>query len=348
MKRRIISTLLISVMVITLAAGCGTDTSKDTDTKTATEEKTDAEGDGDSSGEEKKLKIAYSIPEMFSTFWAACIKGFEDQCAEYGYEAITLDPNGDTELQMSQLVNQATTGADAIVISPIEKDTIGPTVDQITGQGIPVFCIDRKGSGDVTTMLTTDNYQAGVDMAKQMIEDYGESFKLLIVQGVLSDQPTIDRTAGVEDTIKDYPGIELVGDPSAGEYSEEAAMSVVKNYLESNPDIDVIFLDTDALLKGAYAAITESGHTGLVGEDNHVGLYSVDGEGFVLDMIREGTCDGVYSQYPITLGADVVTKIKEYHEGGKLDSEYNYGGDVVTCENIESFGNDTLWGDLVR
>lgn len=299
-------------------------------------------------GEAENLKIAYSIPQMFSTFWAACIKGFEDQCAEYGYEAITLDPNGDTELQMSQLINQATTGADAIVISPIEKDTIGPTVDQINAQGIPVFCIDRKGSGDVVSMLTTDNYQAGVDMAKQMIEDYGEEFKLLIVQGVLSDQPTIDRTAGVEDTIAEYEGIELVGDPSAGEYSEEAAMSVVKNYLESNPDIDVIFLDTDALLKGAYAAITEAGYTGLVGEENHIGLYSVDGEGFVLDMIREGTCDGVYSQYPITLGADVVTKIKEYYEGGELDLTYNYGGDVVTCANIESFGTETLWGDLVR
>lgn len=79
-----------------------------------------------------------------------------------------------------------------------------------------VFCIDRKGSGDVVSMLTADNYQAGVDMAKQMIADYGVEFKLLIVQGVLSDQPTIDRTAGVEDTIAEYPGIELVGDPSAG------------------------------------------------------------------------------------------------------------------------------------
>ena len=296
----------------------------------------------------ENLKLAYSIPQMFSTFWAACIKGFTDQCEEYGYQAITLDPNGDTELQMSQLVNQATTGADAIVISPIEKDTIGPTVDQINAQGIPVFCIDRKGSGDVVSMLTTDNYQAGVDMAKQMIEDYGEEFKLLIVQGVLSDQPTIDRTAGVEDTIKEYEGITLVGDPSAGEYSEEAAMSVVKNYLQSNPDIDVVFLDTDALLKGAYAAITESGFTGKVSEENHIGLYSVDGEGFVLDMIREGTCDGVYSQYPITLGADVVTKIKAYYEGEELEPTYNYGGDVVTCANIESFGNETLWGDLVR
>lgn len=327
MKRKLLTGILAASLAMSLASG------------------------GAVMAEEKSaenLKIAYSIPEMFSTFWAACIKGFEDQCEEYGYEAVTLDPNGDTELQMSQLINQATTGADAIVISPIEKDTIGPTVDQINDQGIPVFCIDRKGSGDVVSMLTTDNYQAGVDMANQMIEDYGEEFKLLIVQGVLSDQPTIDRTAGVEDTIAEYPGIELVGDPSAGEYSEEAAMSVVKNYLESNPDIDVIFLDTDALLKGAYAAITEAGYTGLVGEDNHIGLYSVDGEGFVLDMIREGTCDGVYSQYPITLGADVVTKIKEYYEGGELELTYNYGGDVVTCENIDSFGTDTLWGDLVR
>ena len=79
-----------------------------------------------------------------------------------------------------------------------------------------------------------------------------------------------------------------------------------------------------------------------------MGLYSVDGEGFVLDMIRDKTCDGVYSQYPITLGADVVTKIKAYYEGEELDPTYNYGGDVVTCANIDSFGTETLWGDLVR
>ena len=100
MKKRLLKGLVAASLVVSLAAG----------SVVMAEE---------SSGE--SLKIAYSIPEMFSTFWAACIKGFEDQCAEYGYEAVTLDPNGDTELQMSQLINQATTGADAIVISRLRK-----------------------------------------------------------------------------------------------------------------------------------------------------------------------------------------------------------------------------------
>lgn len=303
-----------------------------------TEEATSSEG----------LTIAYSIPEMFSTFWKACIYGFENKCKEYGYEAVVLDPNGDTELQVSQLLNEVTAGVDAIVVSPIEKDTIGPTIDQINAAGVPCFAIDRKGSGDIKATLETDNYKAGVAMAEAMIKDYGETFKVLIVQGVLSDQPTIDRTRGAEDTFAKYPGITLVGDPSAGEYTEEAAMATVKNYLQSNPDLDCIFLDTDALLKGAYAALTEAGFTGKRGEDKHIGLYSVDGEGFVLDMIRAGQVDGTFSQYPIDFGADVVTKIKDYFDGKPLEEYYYYGGDVVTCDNIDSFGEGKLWGDIVR
>lgn len=294
------------------------------------------------------LTIAYSIPEMFSTFWKACIYGFEKQCEEYGYEAIVLNPMGDTELQVSQLLNQVTVGADAIVCSPIDKTTIGTTVNEINAAGIPFFCIDRRGDGDVISTLETDNYYAGQKVAEAMIADYGESFKCLIIRGVLSDFPSIERHRGAVDKLSEYPGIEIVGDPSAGEYSEEAAMAVTKNYLESNPDIDCIFLITDALLKGSYAAITEAGYTGVRGEENHMGLYSVDGEGYVIDMIRAGQVDGCFSQYPIDFGADVVTCIKEHYEGKELEETIYYYGDMVTCDNVDTFEEGTLWGDIVR
>ena len=299
-------------------------------------------------GTAEGLTIAYSIPEMFSTFWQACIYGFEKQCEEYGYEAIVLDPMGDTELQVSQLLNQVTMGVDAIVCSPIDKTTIGPTVDEINAAGVPVFCIDRRGEGNVVSTLETDNYYAGQAIAEQMIAVYGEEFKCLIIRGVLSDFPSIERHRGAVDKLSEYPGIEIVGDPSAGEYSEEAAMAVTTNYLESNHDIDCVFLITDALLNGAYAAITEAGYTGLRGEENHMGLYTIDGEGFVLDMIREGQVDACFSQYPIDFGADVVTCIKNYYEGETLEDTIYYYGDLVTRDNIDSFGEGVLWGDIVR
>lgn len=300
------------------------------------------------SAEGEKKTVAYSIPSMFTTFFAACWAGVEQQCAEYGWDAILLDPNGDIELQISQLQNQVVKGVDAIVISPIDAEAVGPAITSCVNAGVPVFCIDRRGSGKVVATLETDNVQVGVDMGNAILADYaGKDIEVLIIQGVLSDTPTLDRTAGVKSVLEAAENVTIVGEPSAGEYSNEAAMATAKNYLESNPGIDVIFTCTDALVPGILAALKEAGKTGLVGEENHIGLYSVDGAGEALDYIAAGELDATFSQFPITLGTDVVKTIKSYLAGETVEEKIFYGGDVVSQKNIEEL-KDTLWGYLIK
>lgn len=295
-----------------------------------------------------KKTVAYSIPSMFTTFFAACWSGVEQQCAEYGWDAILLDPNGDIELQISQLQNQVTKGVDAIVISPIDAEAVGTAITAAVDANVPVFCIDRRGSGKVVATLETDNVQVGVDMGNAILADYeGKDIKVLIIQGVLSDTPTLDRTAGVKSVLENAANVTIVGEPSAGAYSNEAAMSTTKNYLESNPDIDVIFTCTDALVPGILAALKEAGKTALVGEDGHIGVYSVDGAGETLDYIVSGQVDATFSQFPITLGTDVVKTINSYLSGEQIEEKIFYGGDVVSKKNIDEL-KDGLWGYLIK
>lgn len=324
--KKVLVSILALVLCLTMVLGCMT-------TAFATE---------------KKKTVAYSIPSMFTTFFAACWTGVQQQCEELGWEAILLDPNGDIELQISQLQNQVTKGVDAIVISPIDAEAVGTAITSCTNAGVPVFCIDRRGSGNVVATLETDNVQVGVDMGNAILTDYaGKDIKVLIIQGVLSDTPTLDRTAGVKSVLDGAKNVTIVGEPSAGEYSNEAAMSTTKNYLESNPDIDVIFTCTDALVPGILGALKEAGKTALVGEEGHIGVYSVDGAGETLDYIASGEVDATFSQYPITLGTDVVKTIKSYLAGEPIEEKIFYSGDVVSKKNIEEL-KDTLWGYLVK
>lgn len=296
----------------------------------------------------EKKNVVYSIPSQFTTFFAACYKGFEEQAAEFGWNATMLDPNGDINLQMTQLHNQATRGVDAICISPIDSEAIGPAINELARNGVPVFCIDRRGAGKVVSTLETDNVQVGRDMGAKLVNDYlGKKIKVLIVQGVLSDTPTLDRTRGVKEVLALFGNITIIGEPSAGAYSNEAAMSTTKNYLESNPDLDAIFTCTDALVPGILAALREAGKLKKVGEDGHIGVYSVDGAGETLDYIAAGTVDATFSQFPITLGTDVVKTMKRYFEGETVDEKIFYGGDVVTKDNIDRL-RPTLWGYIVK
>lgn len=296
----------------------------------------------------EKKNVVYSIPSQFTTFFAACYLGFEQQAKEFGWNAHMLDPNGDINLQITQLHNQATRGIDAICISPIDSEAIGPAIRELARKGVPVFCIDRRGAGPVVSTLETDNVAVGRAMGEKIVKDYaGKNIKLLIIQGVLSDTPTLDRTKGVKEIVANHPNITIIGEPSAGAYSNEAAMSTTKNYLESNPDLDVIFTCTDALIPGILAALREAGKLVPIGNPGHVGVYSVDGAGETLDYIASGSVDATFSQYPITLGADVVKTMQRHFEGQSIEENIYYGGDVVTMDNIEQLKR-TLWGYILK
>jgi ABC-type sugar transport system substrate-binding protein len=305
-------------------------------------------GNGNKQSSDGKKVVAYSIPSHFTTFFAACWIGFEQQAKEYGWEARLLDPNGDINVQITQLQNQVTQGVDAICISPIDAEAIGRAITECANAGVPVFCIDRRGSGKVLATLETDNFKVGVDMANKILQDYqGKNIKVLIIQGVLSDTPTLDRTAGVKSILTNASNVTIIGEPSAGAYTNEAAMNTTKNYLQSNPELDVIFTCTDALVPGILAALRESGKTGLVGQPGHIGLYSVDGAGETLDFIVAGQVDATFSQFPITLGKDVVKTMKDHFEGKQVQEKIYYGGDVVSRDNIDRL-KDTLWGYIVQ
>lgn len=296
----------------------------------------------------EKKTIAFSIPSHFSTFWVACWKGVKDQADAYGWDAVLLDPNGDINLQMTQLFNQATRGIDAVAIAPIDSEAIGPAINEMDKKGVPVFCIDRRGHGKVVSTLETDNVYVGLAMARKVQEDYpGKKIKLLIVQGVLSDTPTLDRTAGFKLIAERDPNIKIIGEPSAGAYSNEAAMSTTKNFLESNPDLDAIFTCTDALVPGILAALREAGKLKKVGEPGHVGVYSVDGAGETLNFIDQGTVDATFSQFPIVFSGDCVKAMKDHLEGKPVREKIFYGGDVVSKSNIDKL-RDSLWGFIIK
>ncbi|WP_149301964.1 sugar ABC transporter substrate-binding protein [[Clostridium] hylemonae] len=104
-------------------------------------------------------------------------------------------------------------------VAPIENEAIGPALTTVNEAGVPVFCVDRRGEGEVVSTLETDNVKAGEAMAEQLVKDYGEDVDVLIIQGVLSDTPTLDRTQGVKNVLEKYENITIVGEPSAGEYT---------------------------------------------------------------------------------------------------------------------------------
>lgn len=292
-----------------------------------------------------QINVAYSIPGLTGPIWNAAREGFLEQTEELGWEGTVIDPNDSLEQQISLLDNQLNNNLDGLVITPIDGQAVGPTLDRFAEQGVPVVAIDRQVVGDVITTVEADNFQVGLDMGQAYIDSLnGADGEVLIVGGPLSSSATVLRTDGFKKALEGHENVTIVGE-SATEFENELALSAVSNYLQSNPNINGIFICTDTLLPAVITALDEADKLYKVGEEDHVYVYSVDGDSFGLEQVVNGNIDATYGLDPYSWASEAVKALEAHINGETVEESILVGGNIVTSENYEELNEQgLLWG----
>ena len=85
---------------------------------------------------------------------------------------ITLDPELDVDKQNEQIYKFIDQKVDGIFINPIDFEQIEPALQAAKRANIPVIIIDAPVSDEslVNCTIVSDNYDAGVQCAKDMME----------------------------------------------------------------------------------------------------------------------------------------------------------------------------------
>lgn len=343
MKKRIVSVLICAVMTATLMTGCGA--AKD-ESSSESSSGSSEETEGAAEAEEQEAKtIVYSIPGLSAPIWTAASEGLKDQAAEYGWDAEILDPNDDLETQISQIENAINRGVDGIVITPIDGDAVSSLMQQCADADIPVVSIDRQVTGESLATVEADNLLVGQQLGEMYLKTLGdEEGKVLIVGGPLSSSATVNRTEGFKAAIEGAENVEIVAE-SATEMDSEVVLAAVTNYLQANPDINCIMSCTDHILPAVITALDESGKLHAVGEEGHVQIYSVDGDGYGLGQVVNGNIDATYGLDPYTWAASAADALNDYFNGEEVDSSILIAGNIVTADNFDQLNSEgVLWG----
>jgi ribose transport system substrate-binding protein len=290
--------------------------------------------------------IALSIPFAGAPFYWAAAHGFKDEAERLGYNVVINNAENSIERQVAHIDNYRVTNVVGAAAIALDADALVPAIESYMSDGRPFFAIDRDIRGPVTGLLVTDNVVAGKALGQYVREQIGDApINALVLYGPVSVVPFVDRLNGFLSAFQDADNFTLVGTPDA-EVDPNTALSTVTTYLQSNPEINVIYSVTDLTNSGAIAAVQEAGRFVPRSDPNHIWIIGVDGNGETLEQIREGTTDASFSQYPYMQGVWTVRAI-DYALNGLGDtipSGLFFGGDVVTPDNIASFPN--LWGDI--
>lgn len=183
MKKKVLSVLLCTAMVATMAAGCGSDSAETTKTddtaKTDNAAKDDAATDDAAKDDAKKeggMHFEIVSKGFQHAYWQAVLKGAEQKAEELGVTINFVGPNTESDVadQLQMLTSAINAKPDAIGLAALSTDALLDAITTAQSAGIPIIGFDSgvpgAPEGSIAANAATDNYAAGALAAEKTYE----------------------------------------------------------------------------------------------------------------------------------------------------------------------------------
>ncbi len=310
--KKIIAIALVLVLALGIFAGCG-----------------GKKDDGE-------FKVAISVAEYneWNKLYEAVIA---EKCEEWGWTYEIFDSKQDANTQIDQVRSIISQGFDAMTIQACDMAALAPVVGEAAQAGIIV--VDHYGftneqvATDSIYQVLFGQKEAGILQAETYIEMNGTSGKVALISGLTGADNAMQRVAGFEEVLNQYPDIEIV----AVEYCDwdtQKAQTAAENILTAHPDLTAFLVADDGMSKGVWNAIEAAGKADTC---------KIASQGFYEWSIEYIKSDKF--MFTITYPAgffsrDAMDVIKAVNEGQTVEHVKYLGMELVTKDNVDTAAHD--------
>ncbi|PZS05283.1 MAG: hypothetical protein DLM56_03600 [Pseudonocardiales bacterium] len=248
------------------------------------------------------------------------------------YPDLKLLPIADAKQQSSTQVSQVQQfiqqKVKVLIVSPNEPDPLTPPIQQACAAHIPVIILDRSVNTDCySAFIGGNNVSAGLkagQLAAKLLPNGGNVVEL---QGILSDQPQIDRDKGFRQGIASNPKIKVI-EHREGKWLKENATQIMNQWLAKDKKIDLVYAENDPMALGAYlaaAAVHREKQMKFIGTD---GLAIPDGG---IRAVQQGQLAGTFI-YP-TCAKEAAADAEKLASGKPVQKKQTLDIQAVTPQN---------------
>lgn len=246
---------------------------------------------------------------------------------------ITLDPELDVDKQNEQIYKFIDAKVDGIFINPIDFEQIEPVLQAAKRANIPVIIIDAPVSDEslVNCTIVSDNYDAGVQCAKDMMERL-DSANIVLLKHTTAKSAK-ERIEGFLSVIDNNEKYKVINEAEC-DGQLEIAMPKMQEIIEETPDIDVVMALNDPSALGALAALEKN-------NKNDVMVYGIDGTPEIKALIgRNQMIVGTVAQSPIKMGQIAVENMYNILNGKKIEKNIIIPISLINKENLFKYDED--------
>jgi ribose transport system substrate-binding protein len=241
----------------------------------------------------QKIRIGYAPTTMNNPFWLAVLDGVKSVLDPQGVQVITIDPQNDQSKMNDQIGDLLAQGIDVLLVAPFDSTAVRPALAACKNKGVPVINFDTPVADKdmVASIVASDNFNAGVVVAKDMMSKLPQGSKIAIMHSP-SGQACIDRYDGF---MKESNGYFTIVQTPDGKGDTGVTMPIAEDILQGAPDLAAFFAVNDPSAIGCVQAIAGRKASGIL-------VYGVDGAPDAKKAIKAGTMTGTGAQSPLNIG----------------------------------------------
>jgi ABC-type sugar transport system substrate-binding protein len=270
---------------------------------------------------------------MATEYHANLNNAIRDRAEELGFAAEIFDSQEDPDRQLQGVEGFVSSGADAIIVTGLGGESLGPAATEATEAGILVVQVTGRGlsaNGAVTisveeeAIATAEGTAAG-EYAAANYPDGG-------IQMVITDYPSIESLVARADMIEEsftavYPDAEFLPRILGG--TAENGVTSMETALQSNPDIVGVLGINDAGNLGAYQALENADR----GPDD-VFIFGIDCDPQAVELIDAGSMyKGCVDTNPVGTGQLAAGAVGLWLSGGTVPGIIEVPVTVYTADS---------------
>jgi ribose transport system substrate-binding protein len=308
--------------------------------------------------------VVNSIRSLSNPYHATWNKGGAAFAKSVGAEYVTLVTEGNSEKGIADIkAILAKTGGNCVInVDPNDSPDARPIVEAVKAAGAYVVTQWNKPN-DLHPWDFDPNYVAhisfsgvpyGKAMAETLIKAMGGKGGIVALGGIESNVPAIERKAGLQQALKENPGVELL-DMQVANWQATEALEKTNAWLTQFGDkIGGIWAANDDMALAAVEALRADGRAGKVP------VTGIDGIQLAVEAILKGEMAGTVAWDPYWQGG-MGLSIGYHAKTGKFDPskepkehrEFYGKGVIITAENAQSYYDTNIkseptldWNDI--
>lgn len=247
------------------------------------------------------------------------------------------DANNDVGKQLSQIQNFVAQHVDAIIVNPVDTSAT-PKMTQLAVAGkVPLVYVNRMPEDKTlppnVVFVGSDEHVSGTLEGEEIAKRLGGKGNIVIMEGELSNNAALQRTADIEEMVKKNPGIKVIQKQTAN-WSRNEALDLMNNWLTNGDKIDGIASNNDEMAIGAILALQQSGK-----DPKSYVIGGIDATADGLAEIAKGNLAVTVFQNSTGQGKGAIDTAIALTKGQHVDSMVWVPFELVTKDNYKKYSN---------